>query len=85
MISNNKIYISAKQKIGIAELIELISGKIFSHYIECNMFIPYEKGNLISYLNDNAYIKSVIHKNKGTFLSLECRESDHKRLKQFVC
>jgi GTPase len=85
ILGNNKIFISAKQKIGIAELIELLSEKIFSHYIECNMFIPYENGNIIAYLNENAYVKSVVHKNKGTFLSLECRESDHKRLKQFVC
>jgi GTPase len=84
MIGNNKIYISAKQKIGIVELIELISEKIFSHYIECNMFIPYENGNLISYLNDNAYIKSVIHQNEGILLKLECREDDYKRYEKFT-
>ena len=84
IIGHDKVYISALKMAGLDGLIELINQKIFKQYINCKMFIPYDKGSLISYLNDNAHVKSVSHQNEGTLLTLECRESDYKRYKQFA-
>ncbi len=83
IVGKDKLYISAKKRIGIDALIKIISEKIFSHYVKCSMLIPYEKGNLISYLNDNAYIKSAIHQKNGTLIKLECREADYERYKKY--
>ncbi len=84
IIGHDKVYISALKRAGLDELIELINQKVFNQYIKCKMFIPYDKGSLISYLNDNACVKSVSHQNEGTLLTLECRKSDYKRYKQFA-
>ncbi len=84
IIGHDKVYISALKMTGLDDLIELINQKIFNQYINCKMFIPYDKSSLISYLNDNAHVKSVSHKNEGTLLTLECRESDYRRYKQFT-
>ena len=81
---NDKVFISALKRTGLDELIELIRQKVFSEYIKCRMFIPYDKGSLISYLNDNAHIKSAKHQSKGTLLTLECRQSDYSRYKEFT-
>ncbi len=83
-VGNDKTYISARKKEGLDRLIKLINQKIFKQYIVCKMFIPYEQSSLLSYLNDNANIKSVSYQDEGTLLTLECRESDYKRYKQFT-
>lgn len=82
---SNKVFISARKKIGLDNLLERINQEINKEYIKCRMLIPYSQGNLLSYLNGNTYIKSIIHKNKGTLLNLECQKSDYERFKQFVC
>jgi GTP-binding protein HflX len=48
------------------------------------MFFPYEYGNVVSYLRENAYVKDIRYENGGTFLQLECSESDYRRYRQFV-
>lgn len=83
-IDNQKIYISAKEKIGIVELSELIAKMVFKQYIECKMLIPFEHGKVLYYLNENAHIKSVSYRNNGTLLTLECKESDYKRFERFA-
>ncbi|WP_366923372.1 GTPase HflX [Metallumcola ferriviriculae] len=81
--TDETVYISAKKKIGLEELIQLISKKIFKH-IECKMLIPYEQGSIVSYFNEYANVKSVSYESYGTLLTVECRESDYTRYKQFT-
>ncbi len=82
---NNRVFISAGKKIGLNLLLERINQELLKNYIECHMFIPYNQGNLLSYLNDSAHIKSVRYENEGTLLNLECLESDYRRFHKFVC
>jgi GTP-binding protein HflX len=78
----DSIYISAKTKIGIDKLVDTIVQKAFTHYVRCNMLIPYDKGNIVSYLNENANISSTEYNNDGILISVECREADYRRYKQ---
>ena len=84
-IFNNRVFISASKKVGLNLLLKEINRKLLRKYIECCMFIPYNQGKLLSYLNNNAYVKSVKHDNEGTILTLECLESDYKKFHKFVC
>lgn len=84
-IINNKVFISARKKIGLELLIDLIRKELFSKHIECCMFIPYNQGKILSYLNSNAYIETLSHKKDGTLLNLRCLESDYKKYRKFVC
>ena len=79
------VYISAKKRVGIDELTQVIRKSVFKHYIDCKMLIPYDQGQLVSYLNSNAQVRGVHYKNDGTLLDLECKHSDYQRLKHFVC
>lgn len=48
------------------------------------MLIPYSDGSVVSYLNEHAIVESVEHKEEGTFLTLQCKESDFHKLNQYV-
>ncbi|MDO0825793.1 GTPase HflX [Desulfosporosinus nitroreducens] len=78
------VYISAKRKEGIVDLVNLIGQKAFTDYVHCKMLIPYDKGNIVSYLNDNATIKSTLYEGSGVLISLECKEADYERYQQYV-
>ena len=84
VVRDDSIYISARGKDGLEELIQLISKKIFRQYVDCRMLIPYGQGNIVSYFNENARIKSVNYRSKGVLLDMECKESDFKSYEQFV-
>lgn len=84
-IFNNRVFVSAAKKVGLNLLLKEINRELLRKYIECCMFIPYSQGKLLSYLNNNAYIKSAKHENEGTILTLECLESDYKKFHKFVC
>lgn len=80
----DSIYISAKNKTGIENLVNAIRQKAFTQYVHCEMLIPYDKGNVVSYLNDNAHITSTIHESNGILMSLECKKSDCEKYREYV-
>lgn len=83
LANENEIYISARKKEGLAELMNLVQSKIFDNYVECDMLIPYDKGNITSYLNKNANIMNMSYENDGTKLHLECKKGDFEKFKSY--
>ncbi len=83
-VEDEGIYISAKSNSGIEELIQLISKRIFPRYVECDMLIPYDKGRIVAYLNENASVRAIRYESEGTYLNVECRECDYKRYEEYV-
>ncbi|MEK5330945.1 GTPase HflX [Lysinibacillus sp. FSL W8-0992] len=84
VISGDNIWISAKQGNGLDELLQIIRQHIFSDYVTCKMLIPYEQGNVVSYLNENATIYETAYEENGTLLKLEVKEADYAKYQQFV-
>ncbi len=84
LTEKNGVYISAKKNLGIDKLVETISNKVFNNYINCNMFIPYDKGNLLSYFSDNARVIDRKYRNDGTELSIECSNIDYEKYREYV-
>lgn len=83
VVEEDKIYLSASKQIGIEELVSLIKKEIFSNYISTEMLIPYDKGNIVSYLNCVATIKHTEYLENGTLLQMECKESDYQKYKEY--
>ena len=77
-------YISAKKKVGIDKLIELISKRIFNEYVQCEMLIPYDRGNIVSHLKDKANVKSMKYETNGVLLDLECSKVDFEKHEEFL-
>lgn len=84
VISGDNIWISAKQGVGLDDLIQMIRQHIFCDYITCKMLIPYEQGNVVSYLNENASIHETAYEEEGTLLTLEAKEVDYAKFQQYV-
>ncbi|OEF97070.1 GTPase HflX [Desulfuribacillus alkaliarsenatis] len=82
--NSDQIYISAKYKKGVSELVDAIKEKVFTDYIDCRLLIPHDKGNIVSYLNEHAHIKETKYENEGTLISLECKQADYQRYQQYL-
>ena len=83
-VEEDIVYMSASNKIGDIELIELISKKVFGDYIKTKMLIPYDKGNIYSYLKQNAIIENTEYIEEGTMLILKVKEKDYNKYKEYV-
>ncbi|WP_340002792.1 GTPase HflX [Oceanobacillus sp. FSL K6-0127] len=84
VVENNRIYLSAKKRTGIRELLDLIKVNIFKDNVICELLIPYSEGQIVSYLNDQANILEEAFEEKGTRLRVECKPSDAERFKQYL-
>ena len=83
-LEDNTVFISAKKQIGIDLLIEKIKSYVFSDYVECDLEIPYDDGKMLSFLNDNTYIKQTEYLESGTLLKIECSESMVRKLENYI-
>lgn len=83
VVEENKIYMSAKDKIGIDELLTLIKKQIFKDYIYVKFLIPYDKGNIVSYFNEVSTIKNTEYLENGTLIEVECKQSDYNKYKEY--
>ena len=80
----NTIYISALKRYGIYELSKLIENILFKNYIKCKMQIPFQDGDILSYLNDNAHIINTKYNEQGTLIELEYKPQDYSKYKKYV-
>ncbi|MCM3702852.1 GTPase HflX [Paenibacillus macerans] len=78
------VYMAAKPRIGIQELVSEIRSRIFKDYVQCQMMIPYDQGALVSYFNEHANVLETSYEPEGTKLSLECKPSDYGKYKEYV-
>lgn len=83
-VEGSNIYMSAKNSVGIDELLEMIKKRVFKDYVSTSMLIPYDRGDITSYLNANATIKNVEYVNNGTKLDLELKLADYNKYKEYV-
>ena len=76
-VTENSIYLSAKERIGFEELIRLIEKKLAGGYRECTLLIPYTDGRAVSYLNENAVVSGTEYLEEGVRLRVNCRVEDY--------
>lgn len=82
-VEGDAIYLSAKSRIGMDELIDLIKKQLFHDYVHCEMRIPYDQGQIISYLNEHADIIETNYEEDGTHIKLECKPSDYEKYREY--
>lgn len=82
---DDKIYMSAKLQNGIDALLTLISGKLSGGYRDCKLLIPYQRGDIVSYLNDCAVVYATEYKEEGIYLEANVNVRDFGRLQEYIC
>ena len=80
----DKIYMSAKSQNGIDALLTLISGKLSGGYRDCKLLIPYKRGDIVSYLNDNAVVYETAYQEHGVYLEANMTVQDVGRFREFL-
>ena len=83
-VQEDRVYLSAKKHVGIEELVEMIRSHIYKEYTKCEMLIPYDQGQVVSYFNNHAHVLSTSYENEGTKLEIECKTSDYEKYKRFA-
>ncbi|MED2031097.1 GTPase HflX [Bacillus thuringiensis] len=83
-VQEDRVYLSAKKHVGIEELVEMIRSHIYKDYTKCEMLIPYDQGQVVSYFNNHAHVLSTSYENEGTKLEIECKTSDYEKYKHFA-
>ena len=76
-VSGDNIYLSAKKRIGMEELICLIEEKLSGGYKECTLLIPYTDGRAVSYLNENGVVYETEYLENGVRLRVNCKVEDY--------
>lgn len=82
--TEESVRISAKNLENIDGLIDCIKKHLFSHYLKVTFLIPYDRGNLVSYLNESATVFETEYTDNGTLITVECSEHDFERLSEYV-
>lgn len=78
------VYLSAKTGENINVLVEKIREKIFGGRVEMTLLIPYQRGDITSYLCENAQIFSMEYEEEGTLLHGKLEREDAFRYGSFA-
>lgn len=77
-----EIYISAKEHIGLEELLTLIEAQL--DIVECTLLIPYSKGSIVNALMENNAALGTEYVENGTKITLKLSKIDYNRYKEYV-
>lgn len=83
-VSGDAIYLSAKKRIGMEELVGLIEEKLAGGYQECTLLIPYTDGRAVSYLNENAVVFETEYAEEGVRMRVNCKKEDYGFYRKYV-
>lgn len=79
----NDLIMAATDDASIQNLVEMIVENIFDNYETKTLMIPFDRGDIINYLNENANILSTDYLADGTKITVELGGADLNRFAQF--
>lgn len=83
-VNGDSLWVSAKEGRGLDELIEMIKQHLFSGHVTCRMMVPFDRGDVVAYLNNHATILETAYEEEGTLLKIELGKVDYDRFEEFV-
>lgn len=78
------IYLCAKMRVGMEELVGLIEEKLAGGYVECSLLIPYADGRAVSYLNENAVVYESEYVEEGVRMRVNCKQADYGYYEKYL-
>ena len=82
-IGVENIEISAKTGYNLELLLQKVEEKLFGDYMYAKMLIPFNRGDISSYLCSEADVKMMEYKDDGTYFELKMKKSDYQRFKEY--
>lgn len=83
-VADNHIYMSAKNDIGLEELLHMIKAQARKDFVDGQMLLPFDKGEIYSYLKKSAVIENTEYLAEGIKIDLKCRQEDYEKYKEFL-
>ncbi len=80
----DNLIMSAKDEQSLQELTKMIKEKIFKNYQKLSLLIPFSKGDVVSYLNENTNIEKTDYRDDGTVITAELNDVDAKRFEKYI-
>ncbi|HKK95561.1 MAG TPA: GTPase HflX [Anaerovoracaceae bacterium] len=80
---NNNIYISAKKAYNLKAVKKVIIEKLFDNKINTKLLLPYERGDLVSYLCNKYIIDNLEYLDNGTMIIISLEIDDYRRLRKY--
>lgn len=77
------VEISAKYGTNIDALMSKIESKIFGDYTKACFLIPYDRGDVSSYLCSRTEVKKMEYRDEGTYFEVVLKNEDRKRLEKY--
>lgn len=84
MEGDDRLVISAFDDSSTELLMKAIEKHLFKDYVTATMLVPFNAGQVVSYLNEHANILSTKYVSDGTELRLELPQEDFQRYQQYV-
>lgn len=84
IVTDSAIYLSAKKRIGMEELLGLIEKKLSGGYRECTLLIPFTDGRAVSYLNENAVVYETEYLENGVRMRVNCKSEDYGYYEKYL-
>lgn len=77
------ICVSAKKGDNMDILLDMIKKRIFAGNIVCKLLIPYDRGDIVSYVCEKGTVANMEYEEKGTLIKVELSEADYNRVKKY--
>ncbi|KNF09252.1 GTP-binding protein HflX [Gottschalkia purinilytica] len=83
-IKEPKVFISAKTGHNLDRLLKMIQENLPNKYYKVDILVPYDKGELMSYLFDNTKVEKCEYVEKGTLVTTTLDSIDFNRYNEYV-
>ena len=80
---NDTIYISAKNSTNLEGIKNVILNKLFDNKIRAKLLLPYERGDIVSYLCDKYVVDELEYLDNGTMVEINLEIDDYRRLSKY--
>ena len=82
-VQGDKVYLSAKQKIGMDALLALLYEKLFDSQGKCEFLLPLSRGDILNTLFQNAVVLEYEYRADGIYCSCLCSGKEKQRFEQY--
>lgn len=81
--SCESVNISAETGENVDELLRIIEDHVFADRAEITLLIPYDRGEVLSYVCDRGVVKETEYTEAGTKITVELARMDYDRVKEY--
>ncbi|MCT4621147.1 MAG: GTPase HflX [Marinisporobacter sp.] len=78
------LHLSAVEGIGVEDLMIKIKEKIFSHMKNVELLIPYDRGDIVSYLCDKTKVDQCEYREDGVFIKSSLGLIDYNKYEKYL-